>query len=163
MQQKMRIGTVGAILDEYALVINDLKKTIKKISSEDLKKIVDPNTRDTNCRTIQGILSHVVICGYYYVIRILKNKYPNKEFVFPKMVLLDKISDYNKALDEMYEFTEKNIINLKEREMRTVNPGKMIKTGWGWYDYEQILEHGIVHISRHRRQIKKFMMMLKEG
>lgn len=160
MDEKIRIGTVGALLDEYEIVLNDLKKTIKKISNEDLKKIVDSDTRDTNCRTIQRILSHVVICGYYYVIRILKNKYPDKEFVFPKMVLLDKVSDYNKALDEMYEFTEKNIINLKEREMRTVNPDKMIKTGWGWYDYEQILEHGIVHISRHRRQIRKLMSNL---
>ncbi len=163
MGQKIRKGTVGALLDEYALVLKDFKKTIRKISDEDLTKIVDPNTRDTNCRTMQGILSHVVICGYYYVIRIMKNKYSakEKEFVIPKMVLLNKISEYNKALDEMYAFTEDKIINLKESEMRTVNPNKMIKTGWGWYDYEQILEHGIVHISRHRRQIQRLLIKLK--
>lgn len=163
MNQKIKSGTVGAILDEYALVLKDLKKVIKKISDKDLTKIVDTKTRDTNCRTLQGILSHVVICGYYYVIRIQKNKYPDTKIQFPKMVFLNKISEYNKALDEMYAYTVENISNLKESEMRTINPDKMIKTGWGWYDYEQILEHGIVHISRHRRQIQKLMLKIKEA
>ncbi len=33
-----------------------------------------------------------------------------------------------------------------------------IKAGWGpTYDVEQLLEHAIVHVLRHRRQIEKFM------
>ena len=168
MERIFRKGSIGAILDELELAIKDLKKTIKNVSDEDLKKIVDPDTKDANCRSIQAVLSHVVICGYYGVIRIMRNKYlsknsaenPEEKFPFPELVKLNKISEYNRALDEMFTFTEKSLINLKEREMRTLNPDKMIKTGWGWYDYEQLLEGGIVHISRHRRQIQKFLIKL---
>jgi uncharacterized damage-inducible protein DinB len=36
--------------------------------------------------------------------------------------------------------------------------GMVIKSSWGVvYDLEQLLEHAIVHILRHRRQIEKFI------
>ena len=36
--------------------------------------------------------------------------------------------------------------------------GTVINAGWGpTYDVEQLLEHAIVHVLRHRRQIEKFM------
>jgi hypothetical protein len=123
MDQTFRKGAKGAILDEYEIAIADLKKTIRKISDADLVKVVDPKTRDTNCRTIQGVLSHVVICGYYTAIRIMRHKYPSEnpdeKFPFPKLVKLNKISEYNKALDEMFVFTEKCVMNLKEKDENT--------------------------------------------
>lgn len=161
MNQTFRKGSIGAILDEYEIAIADLKKTIKKISDADLVKIVDRKTRDRNCRTIQGVLSHVVICGYFYPIRILKHKFPDKDFSFPKIVYLNKISEYNKALDEMFKFNVEALSKINEKEMLQPDPTKQIQTGWGSYDYEQIMEHAIVHIYRHRRQIRKFMLMLK--
>jgi hypothetical protein len=34
----------------------------------------------------------------------------------------------------------------------------VINSGWGvTYDAEQLLEHAIVHVLRHRRQIEKFI------
>jgi hypothetical protein len=34
-----------------------------------------------------------------------------------------------------------------------------MQTGWGvTYNLEQLLEHAIVHLLRHRRQIEKFML-----
>jgi hypothetical protein len=39
---------------------------------------------------------------------------------------------------------------------------KKILTRWGQvFDYDQLLEHAIVHILRHRRQIERFKIMLK--
>jgi uncharacterized damage-inducible protein DinB len=36
--------------------------------------------------------------------------------------------------------------------------GTVIRSGWGvTYDAEQLLEHAIVHVLRHRRQIEKFI------
>ena len=36
-----------------------------------------------------------------------------------------------------------------------------IKSGWGQsYDIEQMTEHAIVHVLRHRRQIEKFKQLL---
>lgn len=112
---KERTGARGALLDEYEAALKDLKKTVKKISDEDLTKILDRKTKDENCRTIQNILSHVIICGYYNVIRILRHKSSSKnieeKFPFPQLVKLNKISEYNKAIDEMFAFTEKSILN----------------------------------------------------
>ena len=160
MPQTFRKGSIGAILDEYEIALEDFKKTIKKISNADLVKVVDPKTRDTNCRTIQGVLSHVVICGYFYPLRILQHKFPDKKFTFPKIVYLNKISEYNKALDEMFKFNVEALSKIKEREMLQADADKHIKTNWGSYDYEQIMEHAIVHIYRHRRQIKQFLLKL---
>ena len=40
----------------------------------------------------------------------------------------------------------------------------IIKTEWGQeYDFEQLLEHAIVHILRHRRQIERFLIKIKEA
>jgi hypothetical protein len=36
--------------------------------------------------------------------------------------------------------------------------GTVIRSSWGVvYDLEQLLEHAIVHVLRHRRQIEKFI------
>ena len=53
-------GAIGALLDEYERSIIELKKVITSISKEELIEIVDKETKDEDCRSIQRILSHVV-------------------------------------------------------------------------------------------------------
>ncbi|MBS1491981.1 MAG: DinB family protein [Bacteroidetes bacterium] len=163
MQQNFRKGSIGAILDEYEIALADLKKTIRKISDADLIKIVDSKTRNPACKSIQTILSHVVICGYFYPTRILQHKFPDKKFDLPEIVYLNKVSEYIKALDEMFKFNVEALSKIKEREMLQADADKHIKTNWGSYDYEQIMEHAIVHIYRHRRQIRQFLLKLHQG
>lgn len=45
-------GALGALLDEYARAISGLFSVIKNITSEELGAIVDPDTKDENCRSI---------------------------------------------------------------------------------------------------------------
>ena len=43
-------------------------------------------------------------------------------------------------------------------------PNLKIKTRWGQlYDVDQLFEHAIVHVLRHRRQIERFIVKLKEN
>lgn len=162
MQQTFRKGSIGAILDEYEVALADLKKTIRKISDTDLVKIVDAKTRNPNCKSVQTILTHIVKCGYFYPILILRNKFPGKEFALPTISHLKSIKEYNNALDEMFFYNEQSLGKLKESDMWNYAKGRM-DSGWGQiFDYDQIMEHAIMHIYRHRRQIQKFIIKLEE-
>jgi uncharacterized damage-inducible protein DinB len=53
-------------------------------------------------------------------------------------------------------FEEKR--QITDEEMETI----FFKTRWGVnYNIDQLLEHAIVHILRHRRQIQKFLLKFK--
>ena len=39
--------------------------------------------------------------------------------------------------------------------------GKMLMSWGQYYDIEQLFEHAIVHILRHRRQIERFLIILR--
>ena len=67
-------GAIGAILDEYEKAINELKLTIKDLSSMELIVYVDYLTKDEDCKTIQKVLNHVITSGYSYVKQIRKSK-----------------------------------------------------------------------------------------
>ena len=161
MNQTFRKGSIGAILDEYEIAIADLKKTIRNISDADLVKVVDAKTRNPNCRSVQTILTHIVKCGYFYPTLILRNKFPGKEFSLPAITHLKTIKEYNKALEEMFIFNEQSLGKIKESDMWNYAKGRM-DSGWGQiFDYDQIMEHAIMHIYRHRRQIKKFLLKIQ--
>lgn len=163
MNQTFRKGSIGAILDEYEIAIADLKKTIRNISDADLVKVVDAKTRNPNCRSVQTILTHVVKCGYFYPTLILRNKFHGKEFSLPAITHLKTIKEYNKALEEMFIFNEQSLGKIKESDMWNYAKGRM-DSGWGQiFDYDQIMEHAIMHIYRHRRQIQKFLLKLNQG
>jgi len=157
MAAKFRKGVIGALLDEYQNAVNDLKKNISDINETDLKIISDHKTSNKDCVSVQSVLTHVVLCGYNYMTMIDIHK-GNSDSPWPKRVFFNTIKEYNSALDRMFDHTVKTFDKVAESEMYEPDPAKKILTGWGQlYDYEQLMEHAIVHISRHRRQIQKFI------
>ena len=66
-------GAIGALLDEYEKSVNELKDTIVNLSSSELARVIDKETKDADCRSIQTILSHVIGAGYNYVVEIRKS------------------------------------------------------------------------------------------
>ena len=154
MKRLFRKGAIGALMDEYEHAANELKNLIEKISESEFEKLIDPDTKDDDCRSVQTIISHVINSGYGYAnyIRywysISKNSPSRKlysKFEFNKEC--DKMIDYtSETLEGKWEISEEDILNVK------------INSRWGpEYDIEQLLEHAIVHILRHRRQIEKFI------
>ena len=149
-------GAIGALLDEYEKAINELIVVIKNISNVQLSIIVDHQTKDEDCRSIQTILTHVVRAGYAYATYARNHQGENLSFQKPNH--LDSSNKYVIALKEMFRFTEalfEDYPNITLEE--TDNSSKML-VSWGqFYDVEQLMEHAIVHILRHRRQIERFV------
>jgi uncharacterized damage-inducible protein DinB len=159
MAKKYRQGAVGALLDEYERAISDLKKAIESIPDETLARIADTNTTDEDCRSVQTILSHVLYSGYGYAVSI--HNYQGHHVERPVKQFHDTVQQYLDDLDNLFLFTESIFNEIGNDELEQMDNSRKIKTGWGQvYDIEQLTEHAIVHILRHRRQIEKFKLFL---
>ena len=160
MPQYRNQGAVGALLDEYEKAIADLKKVIVPLSFTQLTTIVDSETEDKDCRSIQTILSHVVRSGYGYAIYV--RKWKGEDVAFRENILLDSTDLYIKELDEMFAFNEQLFKDYPDLKIEEFEESKKIHVRWKQtYDVEQLFEHAIVHVLRHRRQIERFLLKLK--
>ena len=147
---------INALLEIYKNSIEELKVCIKDINYTDLVKIVDKKTKNPSCVSIQSILTHIVYCGYSYPVYIKNHKYSgdNKP---PAAVRRKSVKEYLADLDEMYKFNADTFKDISDSELLQYDPKKKIKVYWGeLYDYEQIIEHAIIHIYRHKLQIENF-------
>lgn len=156
MKNKSRSGVIGSLLDEYQNVIDDLKQNIAEVNDNELIKIMDKETSNKDCISIQSILTHIIMCGSYYITMIDIHR-GNADSIWPVRKKYKTVAEYNNALDEMMIHTNRFFDEVSESEMSQFDPSKKILTFWGQlYDIEQLMEHAIVHVSRHRRQIQKF-------
>lgn len=160
MDQKYRNnGAIGALLDEYERSIVELKHVISDLTSQELTKIVDNETKDKDCKSIQAILSHVVESGYTYIIEIRKSL--GEEINYAQKEKYETTNEYKTALDKMFSYNEKLFDDYPLIKLEEYCCDKKFKVRWGqMYDVEQILEHAIVHVLRHRRQIDRFKLIL---
>jgi len=153
MKTNYRKGGIGAVMDEYERAAAEFKKLIGNISESEFVKIVDTETKDEDCRSVQTIVSHVTNSGYGYA------NYIRDWFSIPKASPERKLLSQNEFLlmfDEMLAYTSETLYGKFEYSDEEVMKVKMI-VRWGpQYDLEQLLEHAVVHILRHRRQIEKF-------
>ncbi|MCW8811475.1 MAG: DinB family protein [Ignavibacteriaceae bacterium] len=154
LEKKYRKGAVGALMDEYERSAVDLKNLILQISEQDFQKIIDQDTKDEDCRSVQTIVSHVTNSGYGYA------NYIRDWFSIPKSSPERKLyskNDFILELDKMLAYTAETLEGKGEFSDDEIMKVK-IKARWGpQYDLEQLLEHAIVHILRHRRQIEKLI------
>jgi hypothetical protein len=154
MEKKYRKGGIGAVMDEYERAASELKNLVGKISESDYEKIFDDETKDDDCRSVQTIVSHVTNSGYGYA------NYIRDWFSIPKTsperrMLSQK--DFSIEFEKMLIYTAETLQDKWEYSDAEIQKVKMI-VRWGpQYDFEQLLEHAVVHILRHRRQIEKFI------
>lgn len=154
MIKTYRKGAIGALMDEYERAATELKNLIGNISEKDFVKIIDAETKDDDCRSVQTIVSHVTNSGFGYA------NYIRDWFVIPKnspeRKLLSK-DEFFLRFDKMLEYTSETLEGKWEYSDDEIQKVNML-VRWGpQYDLEQLLEHAIVHILRHRRQIEKFL------
>lgn len=152
-------GAIGALLDEYQKAIEELKHVISTIDDQTLAKIVDHKTKDEDCRSIQTILTHVIRAGYIYVIDIRKSLGEQIEYYHPKHE--SSAANYKIELDKMFSYNDQFFKDYPNVKIEEYDNELKIKVKWGQtYDIEQLFEHAIVHILRHRRQIERFLIKL---
>lgn len=150
-------GAVGALLDEYERSLNDLIRIIKPISKSDLIKIRDKKTKDRDCISIQTILSHIIQSGYTYVIET--KKWMGEDIEYKGIVLYNDVDEYIHAIKTMFNYNENLFKDYPKLVMTENENHKKIHVRWGQdYDVEQLFEHAIVHILRHRRQIERYLL-----
>jgi uncharacterized damage-inducible protein DinB len=162
MKQYRNNGAIGALLDEYERAIIELQRVINEVTPIELELIVDHETKDPDCKSIQTILTHVIQAGYNYV-RAIRNSLGEKiELVqIEKMI---SIKEYQGELSSMFKFNESLFEDYPNLVLEENDNQKKILVSWGQlYDVEQLFEHAIVHVLRHRRQIERFLIRLRKN
>jgi len=156
-----RTGAKGALLDEYERVIRELQGVIADISPDELTFIVDGNTGNLDCRSIQTILAHVISSGYSYANYI--RKFQNAPHIHKDKTPRNSVAEYNLDFSDLVVYNIETFNYFSEEDVYPAEMGRKILTRWDKeYDIEQLLEHAIVHILRHRRQIENFKRKLKQ-
>lgn len=157
MVKTYREGPVGALLDEYERAADELKNVLSDIDSHYFLAIVDHETSDPDCVSVERILNHVVNSGYGYANLIRKqfgDAFTEKIQAKPMQTPQDACLE----LDQMLHYTAVTLENKMQITLEEIL-NNLIKVSWGQqYDFEQLLEHAIVHVLRHRRQIEKFKL-----
>ena len=147
------------MMDEYERAAETLKSVIEHIPEEDFDRILDTETKDDDCRSIQTIITHVVRSGYGYADRFREAfGMPSAR---PESVPVG-CQEAAEKIDAMLAYTAQTLEGkwqMTDEEIQAVS----MKVSWGvTYDLEQLLEHAIVHILRHRRQIERFLLKMAE-
>lgn len=150
-------GAVGALLDEYERAMQELIDVILPLSPATLQKVRDPHTKHADCRSIQTVLTHVVRAGLCYEIEIRRMLGEALDYADRK--ILENAEQYQKALMGVIHSAEKLFEDYPDMPLEEYNNSKKIKVAWGQrYDVEQMMEHAIVHVLRHRRQIERWLL-----
>jgi len=155
MRQELT-GTIKALLNEYKKAINELIDVIKPLNNGEILVIKDDKTANENCRSVQTILTHVVYAGYGYTSFIETNLGNNQERRPKKF--FESADEYIKDLNGMFDDCQKFFMEHPNVPLEEYDPSKKILTHWGQvYDIDQMMEHAIVHVLKHRRQIQRFL------
>ena len=153
MNKTFRPGALGALMDEYERASGDLTRILSAINDAEFELLRDTQTSDEDCRSIQAIMSHVVRSGYGYANRM------RDAFSLPFQERQPRIlsrSESLKQLGEMLLYTA-NTLDGRWHSSNEEILAVQIRSPWGPENLEQLLEHAIVHILRHRRQMERFL------
>ncbi len=151
-----REGWIGALLDEYERSINDFLVWSNRIVPSRFEEILDTNTQDPDCRSFKSICEHVVNAGHGY------NHYLERYYleINAKRIRVNVTKDnLSEEMRGMFSNTERicgQLSSLDEEWLMVP-----FQSDWGQeYDTEQILEHAVLHVMRHRRQLQRFIERL---
>ncbi len=154
MGRTFRKGAVGALMDEYERAAGEIERVLDGLSDEEYERIRDTATTDEDCRSIQTIMTHVIGAGYGYA-NMLRTVWEMDQVERPRAPVAreDVVPKLRGALDYMGT-TLDGRWELPEPDANAMQ----MQARWGpVYDFEQLLEHAIVHVMRHRRQIERFL------
>lgn len=148
-----RKGAIGSILDEYERALGELKNVLRNVGAEDYGRVVAGES--AHCHSIEVIMNHVVRAGYAYAGYIRAALALETVPVGDRQIAQAEIGG---EIDKMFAHTED--IFAKRGETTNDEMTKIyFKTRWDeTYNIDQLLEHAIVHVLRHRRQIEKFLL-----
>ncbi len=143
-----------ALMEEYHRATVDYKEILSNLSRENFIKIRDVETQDPDCKSIQAVTLHIIKSGYTYANYI--QSVSNKTWLdYSKKVNIPKFAI--QEIDKMLAYTAQSFHDNWYKTNKELEKYSF-KTRWNiTYNLEQLLEHAIVHILRHRRQVEEFL------
>jgi uncharacterized damage-inducible protein DinB len=143
-----------ALMDEYKRAIVDYNEILFNISQEDFVEVYGEKSKDPDCKSIQMITFHIIQSGYTYA-NYIQSVINNHWLEYNKEVNTTQLAI--QEINKMVEYTEQSFHENWFKSNKDLEKYSF-KTRWNvTYDLEQFLEHAIVHILRHRRQIENFL------
>ncbi|HQR40983.1 MAG TPA: DinB family protein [Blastocatellia bacterium] len=152
--KEYRQGAVGALMDEYERVVGELAHVVETLSDDEYQQVRDTVTTDEACRSFRTILTHVIGAGYGYA-GMMRDFWGVERVGRPDDVptaaaaldgLQSILAYMSETLDGHWDLSEEDSNAMK------------MPARWGpVYDFEQLFEHAIVHVMRHRRQVERFL------
>ena len=152
-----RKGAVGALMDEYERAALELKELAETVSREDYERIADAETKDADCLSIQTIINHVIHAGYGYANAV------RRKISMPHEPLGDERRQIGKQeigaeIDKVLAYTVETLDGRWEMSYAELDKFVIERKGDFSENLEQLLEHAVLHVLRHRRQIEKFLL-----
>ena len=148
-----------AILDEYARAIRELQNILEEIPQERYVSATDLS--DDEFPAMREIMEHVVGAANRYVdyiedaIAKTEDKSSRQhQFLFgtPAEGLQSLWDGFHRMVDTLGLIKDRSDT---DEELAAMS----VTTRWGQtYDIEQMLEHAICHILRHRRQVERWLV-----
>ncbi|PIQ07594.1 MAG: hypothetical protein COW71_16265 [Ignavibacteriales bacterium CG18_big_fil_WC_8_21_14_2_50_31_20] len=78
-------------------------------------------------------------------------------------VICNSVDQYIDQINLMFGYCEDFFRQKRNLPIQQTDNSKKVIVNWGQqYDIEQLLEHAIVHILRHRRQVENFIKIQNE-
>ena len=150
-----RPGVFGALLDECARATIEMCELVESISEGAF--LEDRESSDPDTVSLRSICTHCVNAAYGYssFIRKVLEMEPGANGRLGATDLKSPMEfrgQMKRALQHTEDSIEPLLAMTDEEASKLTSP-----VSWGpTYDPEMILEHGIVHILRHRRQIERW-------
>jgi hypothetical protein len=154
MMPAYRPGAMGALMDEYERAIRDLSQLLDTLTQSQFERLRDQDTPDKDCRSIRTVVTHVVRSGYGYVGYM--RSVLTMEFQAPPFSI-ESPADGVRHLALMASCTAATFDGNWQLSDEVIESAR-IQSRWGpIFNLEQMFEHAIVHVLRHRRQIERFL------
>jgi hypothetical protein len=150
-----RPGAFGALLDETARAAADLCRVAETF--DDARFAAERPSDNPSTRSPRAVCLHVVSAAHRYANYIRKARgVPHVERFELDPSKLVRAADLRPNLREALLFTEETVEDLHGWTGEQVM-ALAFTVRWGpRYDPEMILEHGLCHVLRHRRQLERW-------
>lgn len=148
-------GAFGALMDEYARAAEDFCATVEAVPLDLFLRKAE--STDSETVSIQAVCAHAVSSAHGYAIYIRKARGLTPRERPPwEEILVPSPAGVRPLLATALHLTEESVDGLRDADETTM-AGLRFQVRWGpTYDPEMMLEHAIVHLLRHRRQITRW-------
>ena len=150
-----RPGAMGALMDEYAYVAGELCYVVEQLAPERFGREVE--SEDEDCRSLLALCRHVIVAALSYANYIREAR--GLECSVDRDAEVEGVNgpaDLRPRLMIALRYTEGALEGLYDADYETVAAISFTTRWRATYDPDSLLEHAIVHLLRHRRQILRW-------